>query len=404
INGITGLEGVALQKLQVQHFLEIMAREHHTEPLLLFFTGALRQKRVFNDFGLTGNTATQCGHRADVVLLEQLRLKPVHAGLHVERRVHHHNLILRDAQVLALNVLQLLVHNADTDDQRYRNDKLPHHQGLPQKVGMTRSAGLALEHFRRLKRGEYKRWVAAGQQPRHQAYSQDARHQRRVGECRQAYGLSGQVIEPWQYRRDHAHGDHQREQAGQYRLAHKLADEHFAVRTHNLTQPHRPGALGRPRGGQVHKIDHGDHQDEQRDEREEIYVLDVPVTRELQLDVGCQVDVVGLLYVQRHAGVGERGGVVAFDEVGQARLDLLCLFLVFNGEVQPCRHPNPLSLEEGLVVEEVLERIQRTEHIELEVGVVGQVADDARYLHVDEVVKLKSLSYRIFRSKVFRCC
>src|SRR5690606_17283869 len=65
--------------------------------------------------------------------------------------------------------------------------------------------------------------------------------------------------------------------------------------------------------------------------------------------------------------------------------------------------PDPLSVEEGLVVEEGFERIERTYHVKLKVGVMWKVAYDARDLQVDEVVQPQALSYRILRAEIF-CC
>ena len=177
-----------------------------------------------------------------------------------------------------------------------------------------------------------------------------------------------------------------------------MHDDLATLRANDLAHAHLLGPQRRPRRGQVHEVDAGNEQDQQRDGRERVDLGDVAVGLHLQFKMRAQVDVFEGLQEEAQGFLA----FVAFHELRQLGLQRDGIGLGRQQEVGEGAGPapTPQRLPDVLAVDRH-HRAVRGQHVEVEMGVVRQVFDDARHRQVHPVVVGKSLPEGIGVVEIF---
>src|SRR5690349_15657295 len=116
------------------------------------------------------------------------------------------------------------------------------------------------------------------------------------------------------------------------------------------------------------------------------------------------MDGIGFLHSQYDPIRRKRFRKVGLHERRQRVADLLRFRLIVDGKVHPRCHPYPLRVEELWIVEERFERLERTDHVKVQVGVSRKIFDYSDYLQIAKAVEVHPLSNRIVTAKVFLGC
>src|SRR5690349_15501233 len=108
---------MSLDEFDIEHFLKVVRREHRAEPLLLFRRHARRDEGIFDYLFSSRNTPSKQCNSLNLVVLQQLRLESAIVVEKVEAKVDHDDLILVKSEFFVVDVMQLLVHDPDADDE-----------------------------------------------------------------------------------------------------------------------------------------------------------------------------------------------------------------------------------------------------------------------------------------------
>src|SRR5688572_14926377 len=119
---------MTLKKFHVQYLFKVVPCKHNAKPLLLLHGRTLWCKTIFNNFFLPRYASSQQTDGLYIRILQQFRFESAKRIKLIE--INHGNLILVESHILIVNVMELLINNTDTNNQRYRNYKLTYDEGL----------------------------------------------------------------------------------------------------------------------------------------------------------------------------------------------------------------------------------------------------------------------------------
>ncbi len=169
ISGEFGGKKPSGSHFQSQHILNIMTGEDGANPFGFLLRHSLRHISIGNTIGQSRYAPADLADCLDILVLEQFVFECRELLPGRTKHVKENHLLLIKSQFFVLHIIQLIVDDADTDQQGKRYDELGDDQYFSQQrlaaEGVIAGINTSLQYTDWTKTGEYKGRITTGDYP-----------------------------------------------------------------------------------------------------------------------------------------------------------------------------------------------------------------------------------------------